>query len=61
VYILLFQAKCKSECILQAASVLYILFLLGTPAIANPDGESCAFFIDLIIIIESEKLICFNR
>jgi hypothetical protein len=34
------------ECILQAASVLYILFLLGKPAIANPES---------VHLIESEN------
>jgi hypothetical protein len=34
-YTLLFSAKCKTECISQVADVLYILILVGTPAIAN--------------------------
>jgi hypothetical protein len=34
-YTLFFYATCKTACISQAVDVLYILLLLGTPAIGN--------------------------
>ncbi len=38
-YTLLFGATCKTACTSEVADILYILFLLGTPATANTAGR----------------------
>ena len=40
------KALFKTECISQVADVLYILLMLGTPAIANPGSNIERRFID---------------
>jgi len=38
-------AKCKTECTSEIPDVLYILLLLGIPAIANPGDDEDKMFL----------------